>query len=157
MAKFSVSISGDLDAGLKKFLSAASNKLLEREKEIAIQLTNKVLALTPVWEGTTLVNWHWSVGSPVFERASPLGQDIDPGPTNSMPLGSEPRRAINTAPPMQSLMAVLQAMEPVDLYLTNAADSAIDVEYGLFPTPERSRSPRGVLRLAIKEITGKLR
>jgi hypothetical protein len=42
----------------------------------------------------------------------------------------------------------------VDIYLTNTSDSANALEYGLLPTPARSRvdASKGIVRLAIAEV-----
>jgi hypothetical protein len=71
-----------------------------------------------------------------------------------MPLGDEPRRRINEERPRRSLAGALSAKKPVDIYLTNTSDSAMALEYGLLPTPERSRvdGAKGIVRLAIAEV-----
>jgi hypothetical protein len=75
-----------------------------------------------------------------------------------MPLGREPRRAANEVRPRASLLAALRAKEPEDIYLTNNSDHIVDLEYGLLPTPEKSRvkAGQGIVRLAIKEVLGSL-
>jgi hypothetical protein len=157
MAKISYKGNGNMGVTFENYFKGVSQKVVQREDQILIALNERILELTPVWEGDSIVNWRWSTKAPIFEHIQPLGQNIKPGPTNTMPLGSEPRRAINEARPRKSLMSALRATAPEDIYLTNSSDSIVDLEYGLLPTPERSRSPRGIVRLAIKEVMGSLR
>lgn len=142
-----------LEAALKGFFSQAEERITERERMILIALNEKILARTPVWEGDTIHNWRWSTRAPDFRHEDPINSG-PPGATNLMALGDEPRRAANETRPRQSLAGALRAREPQDIYLTNTADSAVGVEYGLLPTPDRSRvdGAAGVVRLAIKEV-----
>jgi hypothetical protein len=141
-----------------KFAARAQAKIIAHRNAVISALTDHVAKLTPVWEGDTLQNWKWSVGSPNLTHREPVG-GIDPGATNSMPLGSEPRRPMNTPPIFESLAAVL-AYDGLDsIYLTNASEGAVPLEYGLWPggPGQVSRSPNGILRLALKQIRGNLR
>jgi hypothetical protein len=118
-------------------------------------ITEAVMALTPVWEGDTLVNWVWSVGAPTGELRTPVDNG-PPGHTSQMALGDEPRRAANEEVVRRGLEAVIaEDHELSDLYLSNYSDGAVPIEFGLWPTPDHSRSKQGVLRsgalrLAIK-------
>ncbi|AXQ68287.1 hypothetical protein HOT99_gp330 [Caulobacter phage CcrBL10] len=71
-----------------------------------------------------------------------------------MPLGTEPRRHANETRPRQSLAGALRAKEPIDIYLTNTAESAVDLEYGLLPTKAQSRNSMGMVRISVKEVFG---
>lgn len=158
MALISYSCEGNLAASLKNFVQRAEDAFIKREDAILIQLNERILALTPVWEGEVIVNWNWSVGAPDFVHREPVETPEDPGHTNSMPLGNEPRRAANSIAPRQSLLNALRTKEPLDIWLTNSSESAVDLEYGLLPTPQRSRvdGAQGIVRLAIKEVLGSL-
>jgi hypothetical protein len=142
-----------LETALKGFFSQAEEAVTQRERVMLIALNEKILARTPVWEGDTIHNWRWSTRAPDTRHEEPIDNG-PPGPTNTMPLGQEPRRAVNETRARQSLAGALRAREPQDIYLTNTADSAVGVEYGQLPTPQRSRvdGSAGVLRLAIKEV-----
>jgi hypothetical protein len=138
----------------KSFFDAAEDALGRKENAVLVALNEKVLAHTPVWEGDTILNWRWSTRAPDMRHEEPRGQEIDPGPTNTMALGEEPRRKINEQRPRRSLAAALKAKKPVDIYLTNTADSAVALEYGMLPTPATSRvdAAKGIVRLAIAEV-----
>ncbi len=119
------------------------NLLLER-------LNDLITINTAVWEGETLVNWSWSVGTPNLIHRQPIGAG-DPGHTSTMALGSEPRRPANQAIVDRSLQAILALKKiPPVIYLTNVGEVATEMEYGMVPTAERSRTPNGMLRLATR-------
>lgn len=147
-------IDNPLEAALKGFFDRAEEGITQREKVILIALNEKILARTPVWEGDTVHNWRWSTRAPDMRHEDPINNG-PPGATNEMALGDEPRRGVNETRARQSLMGALRARAPEDIYLTNTADSAVGVEYGLLPTPDRSRvdGAAGIVRLAIKEVS----
>ena len=129
----------------------------EYEREFVIALNKRILALTPVWEGDSIANYVWSVGSPLLSHRDPIGSG-PPGHTNQMSLGEEPRRPANEALVRESLATVLAAKLPADIYMTNSAEGIVDLEYGQRPTPQTSRvSGAGMVRLAIIDTIGTLR
>jgi hypothetical protein len=150
--KLGVQIDNAFGMAFENFFDQAVEGLDRRQDRVLTALNERILSNTPVWEGETILNWRWSTRRPDtgFERAR--GQGIDPGPTNTMALGEEPRRKINEERPRRSLAAALKAREPVDIFLTNTSDSAVGLEYGLLPTPQTSRSPKGIVRLAVAEM-----
>lgn len=158
MAKFSYGSEGSLKVAFDNFFQNATDLLVRREDTILIALNEKILALTPVWEGDALINWRWSTRAPMTGHIDPIESPNGPGPTNSMALGSEPNRAANMVRPRASLLAALRAKEPEDIYLSNNSDHIVDLEYGLLPTAETSRvkAAQGIVRLAIKEVLGSL-
>lgn len=137
----------------REFFDAAQQGVTDRERIMLMALNEKILARTPVWEGDTVHNWRWSTLAPDDRHEAPVGNGPT-GRTNNMPLGQEPRRAANETRPRQSLAGALRARNPTDIYLTNTADSAVALEYGLLPTPQNSRvnGSLGIVRLAIKEV-----
>lgn len=145
------SASGDLKAVFKAYLHHAVDAYDKRRDELLVRLNEKVLSRTPVWEGDTVHNWRWSIGAPNLSHEDPIDTG-PPGATNQMPLGSEPRRSANEASPRQSLAAVMTHRDPVAIYLTNTADSAASLEYGLLPSQARSRSPAGMVRISVLEV-----
>lgn len=153
MPKMAYKSEGNLGAQFDKFYSGINAVVVRQEQNMMIDLTNRVLALTPVWEGDSIVNWRWS-STDSMQLVETRGQNIAPGPTSTMPLGAEPRRSVNEDVVRQSLMDALRFNAVQDMYFTNASDTIVDLEYGLLPTPDRSRSPHGVVRLAIKEVSG---
>jgi hypothetical protein len=153
-AKIGVQINNPFEHVFRDFFARAEDAYTARENVMLIKLNEKILANTPVWEGDTILNWRWSTRMPDLRHEEARGIGIEPGPTNTMPLGSEPRRRINEERPRRSLAGALKAKKPVDIYLTNTSDSAQGLEYGLLPTPERSRvdGGKGIVRLAIAEV-----
>lgn len=153
-SKLRVQVENPFAHAFENFFKSAQESFERRENAILVKLNEKILENTPVWEGDTILNWRWSTRAPDMRHETPRGLGTDPGPTNSMPLGSEPRRKANEERPRRSLVGALKAKKPVDIYLTNTSDSAVALEYGLLPTPQRSRvdSSKGVVRLAIAEV-----
>lgn len=124
--------------------------------KFAVQMNDRLLARTPVWEGTTIRNWQWALRSPANTVKIAEGGSTPPGPTNSMALGTEPRRGANESAQKAGLMIFLAdlMMSPTvpTIYLTNPAPNAAAVEYGMLPTAERARTPAGgILRIALAE------
>lgn len=156
-SKMTYSRIGSLATTFQDYFQATKKKMVDKEKKILIQLNDAILALTPVWEGELIVNWTWSTKAPKNLHIEPVQSPADPGHTNEMALGTEPRRRANSVRPKQSLAGALTAKDPVDIFLTNASPIAVDAEYGLIPTPDKSRSANGIVRLAIKQVMGKLR
>jgi hypothetical protein len=109
MAKFKYTKEGSLAVTFDNFFQKATDLLVKREDTILIALNEKILALTPVWEGDALINWRWSTRAPMSGHINPVESPEDPGHTNKMPLGAEPRRAANEARPRASLLAALAA------------------------------------------------
>lgn len=149
----------DVANQLLKYLDYATEQAGEYERQFVIQLNARIMALTPVWEGEAMVNYEWSVGSPLLVYNFPRGGGVDPGHTNSMPLGPELRRPENEAAVRENLQAVLSANLPADIWLSNTSPGIIDLEYGLNPTPKTSRvsQSQGMVRLAVKQAMGMLR
>lgn len=156
---FSVAMNtGGFMKALKRFEDSIEQRHKAMLVKFAVSLNDKLLARTPVWEGTTLRNWQWSLGSPKRSVKQAEGQGIEPGPTNMMALGAEPRRGANESAQradfavfLSTLMASPASKVP-NIFLTNPAPNAMAVEYGELPSPDRSRTPSGgVLRLALAE------
>lgn len=151
--KIGVQVNNPFEHMFEQFFDKAEAQFTRQENALLIKLNEKILANTPVWEGDTILNWRWSTRFPDMRHEEPRG-DVDPGPTNIMPLGDEPRRKANEVRPRRSLAGALKAKKPVDIWLTNTSDSAVALEYGLLPTPALSRvdGSKGIVRLAIAEV-----
>ena len=150
--KLGVQVNNPFRQVFQNFFDRTEAAVDRRQDRMLTALNERILANTPVWEGDTILNWRWSTRRPDTAHEAPRGQGIDPGPTNTMQLGEEPRRKINEERPRRSLAAALKAREPIDIYLTNTSDSAVGLEYGMLPTPSQSRSPKGIVRLAVAEM-----
>lgn len=154
---FSASTSGNLAQVFAKLEKRVFDRVIEHRARIVLALTIKVLERTPVWEGETIVNWQWSINTPATGRLTEINNG-PPGHTNSggqpTPPSGEPRRGPNQDVAMQSAVTTLARARNslADLYLTNNGTIAGLIEYGGAPTPETSRQPAGVLRIAIREI-----
>lgn len=126
-----------------KVLNDAGPKLDDcfREKmRYAVSLVHfAVVERTPVWSGAAIANYQWSVGAPQTINIAFIDNG-DPGHTNLMPLGSEPRRGPNEEIATASLER-LSFENPYQFYILNNNDPDImDLEYGALPSPGRSRS-----------------
>jgi hypothetical protein len=127
-------------------------RIIRKRVMFAVQFLHEgVTSKTPVHTGAALRNWQWTVGTPSGTKLPDPG-GVAPGPTNSMPLGPEPRRARAQADSDESFSA-LKFTDPFQVfYLTNNDDDIMNLEYGKLPTPERSRSPAGMARVTMKEL-----
>ncbi len=154
MTKINATVSDPFKHAFQDFFEKATDRVSDNERLMLTRLNEKILAATPVWMGDALLNWRWSTRSPDLSHEEARGGSTPPGPTNSMALGQEPRRAANESRPRRSLAGALRAKFPTTIYLTNTSPHATELEYGLLPTPERSRvnSAKGIVRLAIAEL-----
>ena len=154
-AAFAVETKGSPRKTLDAFRLCVAQAYNRQIIKFAIMLNERLLAKTPVWEGETLRNWRWTIGAPDLGPPIPAVGGTEPGHTNSMALGTEPRRASNEDAQRAGFAIFLGELEaskePVSVYLTNTAKSAMGVELGLLPTPGQSRSPKGVLYLSVIE------
>ncbi len=114
--------------------------------DLCDEIDDTIKGHTPVWSGKAVRNYQWSVGAPASGVLEPVDSG-PPGPTNSMPLGAEPRRAANEAAARQSLEAIDFGNPFQTFILTNNDPDIEGLEYGLLPTPDKSRSPNGMFGL----------
>lgn len=112
--------------------------------------------LTPVNTGQAVRNMIWSSGEP----GSVVFQAIDngpTGPTNSMTLGSEPRRMPNEEAAAESLLALNTTNPFQAFYLTNLSPDIGGLELGTLPGPPlKSRSPNGMFGIVHAQISAKV-
>jgi hypothetical protein len=157
-----LNVTGSLPSS-QEVMAELKQQALERMKNAARTAMGEFMALTPVWSGKTVRNYAWGIGeAPSGGMKEPIGGDGyvpgagwaaqrkgDPGPTNSMALGDEPRRAANEEAALADMEDVLSGYTELrPLVLTNFSDVWDLVDNGSAPTPERSRSPGGVSILA---------
>lgn len=130
------------------------------EVKIAAQtLVTELMSKTPVWSGETVRNYAviLSTGGVGGPRAPTGG---DPGPTNTMPLGVEPRRAENELAAWSEINSVLAAYSKLGkIRVVNriAADKWDLIDGGSAPTPQMARYPGAVALRAMQSARGKLR
>lgn len=126
-------------------IEALERKFTQNLDQLVRDIDDHIKALTPVNTGQAVRNYIWSIGSP----NSIVYDAIDngpPGPTNSMSLGSEPRRGPNEEAAARSLTTLNLQQNPfAQIYLTNLSPDIEGLELGLLPGPPlRSRSPSGM-------------
>jgi len=156
MAKF-VGIDATF-AELRVAVAAFEQQAVEETKRAARVVTESLFEHTPVWSGETIRNFTWGIGTPPAGGAKPVIGSGDPGPTNSMPMGSEPRRPANEAAVMSELNAALSFNKLADLFVTNtvAATKWNLVDSGVAPAPGQARNPGGVEVPALQSARGRL-
>ena len=120
------------------------------------EIDEHIKSLTPVHTGQAVRNYIWTIGQPftgVYEA-------IDNGPTghtNSMPLGSEPRRGVNEDAAARSLTSLNFTNPFATIYLTNNSPDIEGLELGLLPGPPlSSRSPSGMFGLVNAFVNAKI-
>lgn len=138
-------------ADIKKDMS----KRVSRAAELMHRLsTSKV----PVWKGTALANMQWSVGTPFSGTVKAGGGSKDPGPTNSMRVGSEPRRPENQALSDASFDRLNFSNPFQEFILTNNAPHMRRIEFGLPPRDGlKARAPKGVFRVSALEVEARMK
>lgn len=145
--------------GLDKFLSGLAEAKVLPDELIRIKLNfalpfahREITSKTPVWSGQALRNWVWTVGQPNSAPAAPALGTMPPGPTNSMPLGTEPRRPINQAAADASFAKISTKNPYQQFWLSNNSPDILGLEYGELPTKTTSRSPRGMVRVTVQNL-----
>lgn len=121
-------------------------------KEIAAEADDLIKSLTPVNTGQAVRNYIWTTGSPnasVFDAI-----DNGPtGPTNTMTLGSEPRRQPNEEAARATLLALNFSNPFQTFYLANNSPDIEGLELGILPGPPlKSRSPNGMFGIVHNQI-----
>jgi hypothetical protein len=144
-----------LDQFLKdlKALKQLPDKLIRVKLAYALPFLHKeITSKTPVWTGKALRNWIWTVGAPYGGGELPALGSGPPGPTNSMPLGAEPRRPANQAAADASFAQLNMKNPYQQFWLSNNASDIADLEYGKLPTPGTSRNSKGMVRVTLQNL-----
>ena len=147
-------------------LKAALDKELELiDKEFSSTVKNTVEAVhdsltskTPVYTGQTVRNYIWQEGEGYSGPPLPA---IDNGPegfTNSMPLGTEPRRRPNEDAATKTVTS-LNFSDPYKKYtVVNSSPAILGLEMGELPgNGKKSRSPNGMFLITETAINSKLK
>lgn len=114
-----------------------------RVKNVIWDLHFEVLRNTPVWSGNVVGNYIWSVGVPNFDW-EPAVDSGDPGHTNLMELGEEPRRAANEERSYFTLEELVYDNPYQTFFLNNNDPDFRELEDGQIPPdPLRQRTPPG--------------
>lgn len=143
-----------LFAGLKELEKQA----IKEVQSATVVVVKECMKNTPVWEGEVVRNFNAGVGGAAGGGAkAPIGGG-DPGPTNSMPLGSEPRRPANEAAALGEIRGAVAGMRALqDVFIGNASGNFNRADSGAAPTPQTARNPGGIVRPALSSARGKLR
>jgi hypothetical protein len=130
----------------------------------ALREFHRAIQDTPVYTGRTLVNYRWSIGSPVEGRRAAIANPRLPGKTSTLGVGYEPRRAANQAiidAEFEGLVnSLMRSKNPFQrIYLRNNMPNFDEIEYGTYS--QGSRTPPGgmvrrgeaILEVIIKGVT----
>lgn len=144
---------------LRNAVTAFEAQAVEETRQAARVVVQELFEATPVWSGQTVRNYSFGVGSPPSGGTRAAIGSGPPGDTNSMPIGSEPRRPANEAAVMSELNAVLGFRKLTDLFISNTVSASKWnlLESGVAPAPGRSRAPAGVSVPAIQNARGRLK
>lgn len=144
---------GSLTPDIQKEIESLKQQGVEATKEAARQLTKEMMDRTPVWSGKTVRNYAWGFnGAPSGGQQDELGSGPK-GPTGSLGLGDEPRRAENEAAALAEMEGVLGGVTELGtLCVDNFSDIWDLVDNGSAPTADRSRNPGGVSILAEQAV-----
>lgn len=127
-------------------IAALEARMASNIRTLLQDADDQLKALTPVWSGQAVRNYIWTVDQPNHVTYEPIDNG-DPGPTNSMPLGVEPRRGVNEAAASESLARVLGANPFSKFYCTNNSPDIQGLELGLLPGPPLKSRSHGMFGL----------
>lgn len=143
----------------------AEMKRLEEEammrlRPAALALVQELMANTPVWSGEAIRNYAVGVGKPPSgSTVAPVGGRVPFPNRTGLNLAGEVRRGPNET---ATLTDAANALAGLPKKLTNIfVVSLLDagkwdlIDSGSAPTPERSRYPGGVSRLAVQSVRGR--
>jgi hypothetical protein len=144
---------------MKQAVDKVRKDAVEEQRNAARTAMKRFFARTPVWTGETIRNYAWGIGSgaSVHHEAEGGGE---PGKTNEMPLGPEPRRAANEAAAWADMEAVLAKLTVLNsLMMTNSSPHFDLVDAGSAPggPNQQIRNPGGVVMLAMQDVKSQLK
>lgn len=134
-------------------LAAVEARAAKNIERLCVQIDDHIKARTPVWSGQAVRNYIWTFDNPNMMVHDAIDNG-EPGPTNSMPLGAEPRRGPNEAAARESLTGLDFGNPFRPIFLTNLSPDITGLELGTLPGPPlSSRSPNGMFGLTHGYIT----
>ena len=138
-------------------IDALERRIARNIGEIIVEIDDLIKSLTPVNTGQAVRNYIWTMNSPFRGVLDPIDNG-PPGPTNSMALGTEPRRGPNEAAAAESL-GNINMRDPFGvIYLTNTSPDIVGLELGLLPGPPlKSRSPQGMFGITQATIVNRVK
>lgn len=143
---------------LNKYFPKWKEGFAKRLDKIARYSHKQLMSKTPVYEGTTVRNYILTINTPFTGVFEPISNGPT-GNTNSMSLGTEPRRAENEAAAETSLSNLrIKPDNPfVKIIISNNSDSVAGLELGQLPgEPLKSRSPNGMFGITLEQLLVKL-
>jgi len=147
-------------AELKRGVADLEQQAIAETRRAARIILESLFEHTPVWSGETVRNFKFSVGgAPARGTSAAIGSG-EPGPTNHLPLGAEPRRPANEAAARADLEAALGGMTKLaDVFGTNtvAATKWAMLDSGVAPAPGKARNPGGITVPALQNAKHQLR
>lgn len=139
---------------LKDHLRVFEDECVMHTRNAVKRLHAELTQQTPVWSGETVRNYAWGVNrKPGGGSRGFIASPSDPGPTNSMPLGPEPRRYANVIASTSEMVAVAHSRKKLaNFVVTNLIDGEKWdlLDNGNAPTAGRSRIPGGIGMLAMQ-------
>jgi hypothetical protein len=126
-------------------------KVRQRMRGTAAFITAHILQLTPVNTGRAIASYRWSVGSPETVNQDPI-EIGSPFGTNTMALGTEPRRGPNEIFLFSSLSTLDFNNPYVKIFLSNGAPHIKGLEHGQLPDGFVfiPRSPQGMFGVTLE-------
>lgn len=129
-------------SGIKAEVEKTRQQAISEMLRASRLLLNELMSKTPVWSGETVRNYVAGIGAASGGTKAAAGT-VDPGPTNSMSLGEEPRRAENEAAARADLETALAGFNNLALKIaftnTVAPDKWDLIDNGKAPEPGRVR------------------
>lgn len=118
---------------------------------VCTYINTEIHKRVPVYSGRAVRNMIWSMGTPNDQEIEPIAAPTDPGPTATMAVGQEPRRAANEAAAKETFDRLIFKRPFGTYWLSNNAKDIVLIEYGLAPGEGRQRTPAGAFRLTVAD------
>jgi hypothetical protein len=154
-----------LKGSFDKYIKDVTKTIVDLRKNVAEELTDAILANTPVWSGRTVRSLTWNNdGARAQMEVHPDRGDTSPdgeyhyhqefGLTSKLPLGQEPKRASAEAVAYATLHSADFGLDN-KLFVTMNSTASAKVEVGAAPTPDAARNQGVVSALAIAQVKSK--
>lgn len=150
-----------LNSSFKAAVERIEKQVMDYRRQIAAELTERLMENIPVWSGRTIASMTWSntgVEAPLIDN--PLGKDAKLvatfGRTSKMGLGEEPMRPMAEARARASLSGLSYALDK-QVTLTIHSTAWGLVERGAAPGDQQHRPRnRGIVsQIAIAQVKAK--
>lgn len=147
------------------FLTNSRKAAPRNEKNLGKRLTiiskiahKSLIDKTPVYTGQSVRNFIMTMDNPNQGSAKAAIGSGPTGSTNSMSLGSEPRRGANMAAALATQSSLDFSNPFRRMIITNSSPAISGLERGQLPGKGKtSRSPRGMFAITMQEISERVR